>query len=381
MNTKFRLKARCAPDGRPARRVPSLSTPKTKGTAVKSLLTSCAIAGVTAGACVSAMAQSTVNMYGSLDIAAYSKQLSGETRIKTLTSGIMNASRYGFSGSEDLGDGLKARFDLSGYVRLDTGETGRSAADGFFQRFSWVGLDGNLGLARMGRMSTPNFINTIRFNPFADSSLSPVFMHTYIASGAQPMMTSHGTSDSAWSNSLAYNTPIFGGFQVALQAAANEGSGNGRRLGGSAYYSGGPFAIGLSVEDLSRMNLNFSKPPTSVLMNSAKTIQLGTSYDFGIVKLFAQGQREELENAAVAIKLKTGQVGAAVPIGLGRLLVSYARTDKTQTAIADLKRDTASVGYDYFLSKRTDLYAVVTSDKVTNLARGTGVALGIRHNF
>jgi len=330
---------------------------------------------------MSALAQSSVSFYGSLDLAAYSKQLSGETRMKTLTSGIMNASRYGFSGSEDLGDGLKARFDLSGYVRVDSGQTGRSDADGFFQRFSWVGLDGNFGLARMGRMSTPNFINTIRFNPFADSSLSPVFMHTYIASGAQPMMTSHGTSDSAWSNSLAYTTPLLGGFQVALQAAANEGSGNGRRLGGSAYYSGGPFAIGLSVEDLSGMSLNFSKPPASVLINTARTVQLGSSWDFGVVKVFAQGQREELENASVTITLKTGQLGAAVPIGLGRLLVSYARTDKTQTAVADLKRDTASVGYDHFLSKRTDLYAVLTSDKVTALNRGNGVALGIRHNF
>lgn len=342
-------------------------------------LNCCAVAAAAASA--GALAQSTVNLYGSLDIAAYSKQLSGETRTKTLTSGIMNASRYGFSGSEDLGDGLKARFDLSGYTRVDTGETGRSATDGFFQRFSWVGLDGNFGLARMGRISTPNFINTIRFNPFADSSLAPVFMHTYIASGAQPMMTSHGTSDSAWSNSLAYTTPLLAGVQVALQAAANEGTGSGRRLGGSAYYGGGPFAVGLSLEHLSGMSLNFSKPPASVLINTARTIQLGSSYDFGVVKVFAQGQRETLENASVAITLKTAQIGASVPIGLGRVLASYARTDKTQTALADLKRDTASLGYDYFLSKRTDLYAVLTSDKVSNLDRGTGAALGIRHNF
>jgi len=348
---------------------------------MKSIVTSIAVAGIAGIAQTAVLAQSSVNLYGSVDVAAYSKQLSGETRMKTLTSGIMNASRFGFSGSEDLGDGLKARFDLSGYIRVDTGETGRSAADGFFQRFAWVGLDGKYGLGRLGRISTPNFINTIRFNPFADSSLSPVFMHTYIASGAQPMMTSHGTSDSAWSNSLAYTTPVFGGVQIAVQAAAGEGAVNGRRLGGSAYYGGGPFAIGLSVEDLSHMSLNFSKPPASVLINDAKTVQLGTSYDFGMVKLFAQGQRTELENPAVTIKLRTGQVGASAPIGLGRLLVSYARTDKTQTAVADIKRDTASIGYDYFLSKRTDLYAVVTSDKVTNLDRGNGIALGIRHNF
>ena len=340
------------------------------------------IAGLMGAAGTSALAQSSVNIYGSLDLAAYSKQLSGETRTKTLTSGIMNASRYGFSGSEDLGDGLKARFDLSGYVRVDTGQVGRSDTDGFFQRYAWVGLESDkLGLARLGRVSTPNFINTIRFNPFADSSLSPIFMQTYVASGAQPMMTSHGTSDSAWSNSVAYTTPLLGGFQVALQVAANEGTGSGRRLGGSAYYATGPFSVGLSLEDLSNMSLNFSKPPASILMNTAHTVQLGAAYDLGVVKFYAQGQREKLENATVGITLRTGQLGASVPIGLGRVLVSYARTDKTQTAAVDQKRDTASLGYDYFLSKRTDLYAVLTSDKVTSLNRGNGVALGIRHNF
>jgi predicted porin len=348
---------------------------------MNSLLSTIAVACIASTASMASMAQSSVTLYGSLDAGAYSKQLSGETRMKTLTSGIMNASRWGISGSEDLGDGLKARFDLSSYISMDTGIAGRNGTDGFWQRYSWVGLEGKFGLARMGRMSTPNFINTIRFNPFADSSLSPVFMQTYVGSGAQPMMTSHGTTDSAWSNSLAYTTPVWSGLQVALQAAANEGTGSGRRLGGSAYYGAGPFTIGLSLENLSRMSLNFSKPPASILMSDAKSIQLGTSYDLGVVKFFAQGQHEELENASVTIKLKTGQIGASVPIGLGKLLVSYARTDKTQTAVADLKRDTASVGYDYFLSKRTDLYAVVNSDKVTNLNRGTGVALGIRHNF
>ena len=83
----------------------------------------------------SARAQDSVNVYGSLDVGAYSKQLSGETRTKTLTSGILNASRWGVRGSEDLGDGLRARFDMSSYIRVDTGEAGRSASDGMRHNF------------------------------------------------------------------------------------------------------------------------------------------------------------------------------------------------------------------------------------------------------
>lgn len=340
-----------------------------------------AIASVALYANTAALAQSNVTLYGSLDAAAYSKQLSGETRQKTLTSGIMNASRWGVRGTEDLGDGLKARFDMSSFIRLDTGDSGRSAADGFWGRFAWVGLEGGFGLARLGRISTPNFINTIRFNPYADASLGPVFMHTYLPSAAQPLMTSHGATDSSWANSLSYTTPSLGGFEVAVQAAASEGSTAGRRLGGSVYYGSGPFAAGLSVEDLTGMSLNFSKPPASVLMKTSRTVQLGASYDLQAVKLFGQVQRTELENPATTIKLQTSQLGAAVPIGTGRVLASYAHTAKTQTAVADAKRDTLSIGYDHFLSKRTDLYAVLVSDKVDTLGRGTGLALGLRHSF
>lgn len=329
-----------------------------------------------------AFAQDSVNVYGSLDVAAYSKQLSGETRTKTLTSGIMNASRWGVRGSEDLGDGLRARFDISSYIRMDTGESGRSAADGFWARYAWVGMESSRwGLGRMGRISTPNFINTIRFNPFADSSLAPVFMHTYLPSAAQPMMTSHGTSDTMWANSLAYNTPSWGGFEAALQAAAGEGTTAGRRLGASATYLSNSLSIGVSVEDLTGMNMSFAKPPVVQPIKTDRAAQIGIAYDFQVVKLFGQYQRTKLENTGLEVKLATSQLGASVPIGLGRLLLSVAHTTKDQTALADTRRNTVSAGYDYNLSKRTDLYAVVVTDKVTALDRGTGVALGIRHNF
>ncbi|MES2185727.1 MAG: porin [Pseudomonadota bacterium] len=326
-------------------------------------------------------AEDTVTLYGSLDLGYYSKQLSGEVRVPTLTSGIMNASRWGIRGSEDLGGGLRARFDMSSYIRVDTGDAGRSATDGYWARFSWVGLDNQYGSLRLGRISTPNFLQTIRFNPFADSSLGPIFMHTYLPSAAQPLMTSHGTTDSAWSNSIAYNSPSLGGVDVALQAAAGEGTTAGRRLGGSVGYQGGPLALGLSVENLNNMGLSFSKPPDVLPIKTDRAAQFGASYDLQFAKLFAQVQRTRLDNTGLAIRLATEQVGVAVPLGAGRLLASYGHTTKSQTAAVDVKRATVSVGYDYALSKRTDLYAVLVSDKVTVLNRGNGLALGIRHNF
>ncbi|QHI98473.1 porin [Xylophilus rhododendri] len=329
----------------------------------------------------SGWAQSSVDIYGSLDLGFYSKQLSGESRTQTLSSGLMNASRWGIRGTEDLGGGLKARFDMSSYIRVDTGEYGRSATDAYWARYSWVGLENQAGTLRLGRISTPNFITTIRFNPFADSSLGPVFMATYLPSAAQPLMTSHGVTDSAWSNSIAYNTPSWNGWEGALQYAMSEGTTSGRRFGGSASYLSSGLSLALSVESLSGMALSYSKPPAVINVNTDRAAQLAAAYDFQVAKLFAQYQRSKLEAPGVDITLGTAQVGVSVPIGAGKALASYAHTNKEQTALADVKRQTVSLGYDYALSKRTDLYAVLLTDKVSATARGNGLALGIRHNF
>lgn len=343
--------------------------------------TAMAVGTLLAGTGDIAWAQSSVDLYGSLDVGVYSKQLSGESRTQTLTSGLMNASRWGIRGTEDLGGGLKARFDMSSYIRVDTGEYGRSATDAYWARYSWVGLENQVGLLRLGRISTPNFINTIRFNPFADSSLGPVFMATYLPSAAQPLMTSHGVTDSAWSNSIAYNTPQWNGWEGALQYAMAEGTTAGRRFGGSATYLSSGLSLGVSVESLSGMALSYSKPPAVININTDRAAQVAAAYDFKVAKVFGQYQYSKLEATGTDIKLGTAQVGVSVPFGAGKALASYAHTNKEQTAITDVKRATLSVGYDYALSKRTDVYAVLLTDKVTATARGNGLAVGIRHNF
>jgi len=76
---------------------------------------------------------------------------------------------------------------------------------------------------------------------------------------------------------------------------------------------------------------------------------------------------------------KTSSLGAQVPIGVGFVIFDAAYTKLDSPP--DLKRATGSLGYDYFMTKRTDLYAVAVYDKVTAQANGTSVALGIRHRF
>lgn len=344
----------------------------------------------------SALAQSNVTLYGIVDGGFYSKQLSGQSRVRGIESGLMDTSHWGMLGSEDLGGGLRANFDLSAFMRIDSGDATRGLpGEGFFSRAAWVGLSGSMGAVRAGRISTPNFINTIRYNPFgASAALSPSFLHMYIGSAAQPMTTGSGATDSAWNNALAYASPRLGEFSLTLLAAPSEGSTAGRRIGGSLNYGGAPFAATLSMDSTKNAALAFplafptlpgAVPPFTA--TDLDTVQLGASYDFKVVKLFAQLARTKIEGTrpgppgTKTITLDTVQAGLSAPLGLGRALFSVARTEKSQTLLADQTRTTVSAGYNYDLSKRSDLYAVVMTDKVSGLNRGTGYALGMRHRF
>jgi predicted porin len=343
-----------------------------------------------------AQAQSSVTIYGVVDVGLYGKQLAGTARTKNVESGVMETPHLGFRGSEDLGGGLRANFDLSTFMAPDSGGATRGIpGEAFWSRSAWVGVSGSAGALRLGRMSTPNFINNIRFNPFGASSvINPTFLHTYLGSPTQPMVTGSGATDSGWSNSLGYTSPTLGGAVVALQAAPSEGTSSGRRVGGSLAWTGAQLAAMLSFDKVSRAALAFplgiptlpgAVPPFTA--SDFSTVQLGMSFELPVVKLFGQLARTEITGTRPGppgektIALRTLQLGLAAPIGSGRVLLSAAHTSKEQTLVADQSRTTTTLGYDHHLSKRTDVYTVLMSDKVSELSRGTGYALGIRHRF
>ena len=342
-----------------------------------------------------AASQTVVSIYGVVDLAAYQKHLSGDPKLKLLQSGGMTTSRLGFSGSEDLGGGLRAHFDLSGFIRADSGDSGRNATDPYWSRSSFVGLSSaNLGTVRLGRIPTATFLSQISFGAFLDSTnLNPYILHTFQPSGTQPMLTGNGTLDSAWSNSIAYTTPALSGLpglSASLQVAAGEGGTTGRRVGGGVTSRGNPFGVSVTFDDVQKGNLAVGAATAAVATaarplytaNKVETLQGGAYYDFKVVRLWAQMSQTTFRNATpVEIRLKTTALSATVPAGAGSFMVEWANTDHRRTSAADLERETLGLGYDHSLSKRTDIYAVALRDKVTNLASGTGWALGVRHRF
>ena len=346
-----------------------------------SLAALAAAAALTAGA---AQAQSSVTLYGQVDAWAGATKNLGQDRAWGVNSGGMSTSYWGMKGSEDLGNGLKAIFTLEAFFRPDTGKSGRFDGDHFFARNSFVGLQSNSwGSIKLGRNTPPYFVSTILFNPFIDSyTFSPMVFHTYLGNGRTGAAGISGlVGDSGWDNSIMYSTPDMGGLTANLIYGAGEQAGhNGQnKWGGSLLYFRGNFAATAAFQqvrydgapgDLNSLVAGFARQTAG---------QLGATYDFGVVKLYGQYQYIKNTISTGDAKSNGGQLGVSVPVGPGSILASYAYT-KTSGA-ADVKRNTWAVGYDYSLSKRTDVYAAYFRDKVSDLSTADTFGVGIRAKF
>ena len=330
-----------------------------------------------------------VRLFGTIDAYVGSLQYSGQKKVTVANSGGMTTSFFGLEGTEDVGNGLKAEFRLTGFFRGDNGASGRFdspapgvAGDAFFSRDAWVGLGGSFGSVKLGRQGTATFISMLRTSAFAESStFNPAFVHTWV--GGQPMPTPlSGAADNIWSNMVSYSSPNFAGSSVMLQYAVGENAktanGGNSRYAASYFFANKDINASVSYEKVASALV----PAGPAALNDITMLQVSGSYDFGALKLSAGHLRSKQDFATAADKtFKTSHIGANIPAGPGSVLVQFGQTNIQQTGAKDLKRSTITAGYDYFMSKRTDLYFVYMNDKITALNTGNTVAVGIRHRF
>lgn len=305
-----------------------------------------------------AHAQSTVSLYGLMDLSAGSFKAPGGKAISKVESGAMTTSFIGFAGKEDLGGGLSASFAVESFLLADGGTAGRYNGDNFWARSAFVALTSkDLGTIKLGRNTTPLFVSTLSFNAFGDSfGFSPAIRQTFTSSTV--------TGDTGWSDSVHYIAPKIGDFSLGLIGAAGE-AGGGRNTGYNLGYGSGAFASALT----------FQKVAKGATVDDTRTWQLGASYDFGVAKLF--GQYAKVDNITLKRDFKISGLGVAVPLGGGKVLLQWGHIDGSVTA----DRTTTTLGYDYNLSKRTDAYVALMSEKVTGLSNGTSYGVGVRHRF
>ena len=333
------------------------------------LVSKAAVAALACAASTSAPAQFASTLYGLVDMSVGSFESPGGASVQRAESGRMSASYLGIRGSDNLGGGLRARFTLETYIRPDDGAAGRSATDPFWGRAANVGLQGTFGTSVLGRSPTPLWTATRLFNPFGDSVGFSPSIRQYFG----------GTilGDSRWSNSVAFSTPeVESGFMYSVQFNASEGAAGstGKNTGVNALYTSGPLQATGTWQ-----RVRNGPGPLPAGFDHQSTFQVGASYELRFVRLYGQaGRIDTVADTDVTSTLY--QLGAVSPIGLGFLMASYGYA-KDKVPNSSVLRRTFSIGYDYFLSKATDIYAVVMNERVTALSSANTVAAGVRLRF
>ena len=315
--------------------------------------------------------QPVPTLYGLLDVAAGSLQEPGQRHVLGLSSGAMSLSYLGIRGGDDLGGGLSARFGLETYVRVDDGTAGRLAGDPFWGRTAYVGFKGTFGTSLIGRLPTPLYTTTRLFNPFDESfTFSPAMRQWF-----------GGTilGDSRWDSSVGYASPEPEGsgwnWLIHYNASDQLPTSSGHNIGAALFYRSGPF---LAAGSYQRVRNGVPVAPAGFDHQTA--YQLNASYQLPWLRIYGQ-VGESKTSAATSVRDQLYQLGGASPIGLGFLLVSYGHARTETSGQEDRVRRTFSIGYDYFLSKNTDVYALAMNERVTALSSANSLAAGLRLRF
>jgi predicted porin len=361
------------------------------------------------GLATAATAQSSVTIYGILDVGYSGKNLKGSPSTATNTSttntigqSYQVPSRLGFRGVEDLGGGTSVFFTV------ETGlQPTSSTASTFNNRQTFVGLaQKGLGNVAIGTQYGPIFR--------AVGATDPGGLNGVIGSVIFPAAGTDGGQSSVdaaftlrFNNSLTASTERFKGFsanaiyamnnQDSTQTAANTGG----TVNNSAYGLGADYVLGklyATVAYQSVKSINNTQPTASISSTFVGTnttdsqLYAGATYDLKIVKLFAGftdrkiqsniDSNNSLNRTAQQLGVRgfiTNRIEGWASAGNGR----YNAFGANQ-ATADFTA--YQVGSNYWLSKRTNLYAIAgstqtSSTSINGALSGNMYATGVRHTF
>ncbi|WP_039783643.1 porin [Herbaspirillum huttiense] len=374
---------------------------------MKKSLLALAVLGAFAGA---AQAQSSVTIYGIVDTGlVYTSKAVNATTGSTgskfgLNSGIIQGSRIGFKGVEDLGGGLSAVFNLETGFKNDTGALDDSkTSNTLFRRKSVVGLAGGFGSVLLGRQT--DWADTISaYTAVADFG-------GVIANSGSALNRLQGTRVN---NSINYTTANLSGFTGNLMYGFGETAGKtsaGQSFGLGAKYDNGPLGLGINYYQ----SKQGSTPSDTSLISTANGAQAGNtafkglnvvaSYQFGPARVYGNWSRVKQDlNTSTTLARSLGNTTKADVYELGTAY-SLSPSLKLLASVQHTRADFANggnkgkltqfnLGTDYWLSKRTDLYAFVSNIRATDMintgvygdttgsdASQTAVAVGVRHKF
>jgi len=319
---------------------------------MKKSLMAVALVGAFAGV---AHAQTAVQIYGTIDAGVQKR--SGDT----LSIGKRAANTLGFKGTEDLGNGLKALFQLEIRYESDTG-TVENGSRPLFQGQSRVGLQGDFGMVRIGRGLTPYQETIGAFEPWhALPNTGGFYTDLAVAGYTSAPLDAPGSSNNRWSNAFWYNSPVTSGFQLnaAIATKENNGGSVGTQYPAGSEASANPFSI----------SATYNNGPAALMLgyerNAVESKVMSVAGSFMAtpeLKLMALFTRQDQDNIAGTLPVYNGVrvgpktnawvLGANYTMGPGKILIGYGQKDPDNYE----KTKQMSLGYEYSLSKRTYLY-------------------------
>jgi predicted porin len=321
-----------------------------------------------------AAAQSSVTVYGLLDAGITSEIGGASGSIVKLATGVQSGNRLGFKGTEDLGNGLKANFQIENGFNADTGTARQGGA--LFGRQAYVGLSGNFGALNLGRQYDPLFVALDTIDPFGTG-----------LTGASTNLMSAGNVRT--NNAIKYTSNNLSGFTADVLYGAGEsanGASVGRTIGASGTYANGPVLFTVAYD---KVNAN-----VAVAQPELKLVLVGGTYNFGVAMAHAAYESEKGNGS----DFRDYMLGVSVPVGAaGSLMASYINKDDRTANQTGGKQ--YAIGYTYALSKRTNAYT--SYGHIKNDAAGTNfvgdassggstptaghssgaLTVGIRHKF
>jgi len=303
-------------------------------------------------------AAQNVSVYGTLDHSIGSQNTAGGVTTTSNFNSIVSTSVIGFRGSEDLGGGLKANFQIEGAINTKNGEFGKDAdgndtsfAPPLFSREAWVGLSGGFGELRFG-------VTDVTRAQGVDATIATL-------GNLNDFLQDLGSDTQ---NTIRYISPVVSGFQFEAgyaNSATTAAKGATDVTSASLAYVNGPLTVlvGHTIADL-----------TATTKDTQTAV--GVNYDMGVARLGIAMNRIDSDTAAS--DNKESIVSVLVPLGGGLdATASYNKRDRLNGDDGKI----VTAGLIKTLSKRTGLYAAYQNNNNTTSADVTNFYVGLRHSF
>ena len=331
-----------------------------------------------------AFAQSAVTLYGKID-AAVGQVSQTQNGVNTAAGNVgtqiggsglaLQNQRWGMKGTEDLGGGMSAMFQVENGFSVDTGAAGQGGL--LFGRTAWVGLSGPFGSITAGRQYGM-MDNYSAYDAQYGNNVSAVGYahHGGPAAGLLATATAANVNGGAhndqtrYNNTVIYTTPKMSGFVANVmygpgEANKPDGSKGGTYFGVTADYKNGPMGVQYNYEQLDGTGT------ATVSNGNISAWQVQGSYDLQVVKLHAvyeQGKSSASGIMPIPLSAAAGAIvpnatdkgwgiGITVPVGALTFTASYAVEDQSAVNMATGQVSAYSALARYALSKRSSIYA------------------------